>query len=163
MRNDQEKRALERAAVKMMVDIYNRNHDNKLRLLYQQEKPDAVLQDAYRRKLGMEITHLFYDAEEAKRLLGRSPDHIQRLEVIEQLIQVLNTRIQIKEHKITTYSTAFPIGLTIRNLSSAFGMSHILQAKASIYKPQGKFTNIWLLSRDGDSEWLMTDLNTIRD
>jgi hypothetical protein len=163
MKNDREKRALERAAVKIMIEINNHNHDNKLRLLYQQEKPDAVLQDSYRRKIGMEITHLFYDAEEAKRLLGRSIDNIQRLEVIEQMIEVLNNRIQIKESKIASYSTAYPISLIIRNLSSAFGMSHILQAKRLIYTPLGKFTNIWFLSRDGSSEWLMKDLNTIKD
>jgi hypothetical protein len=151
MKNDREKRALERAAVKIMIEINNHNHDNKLRLLYQQEKPDAVLQDSYRRKIGMEITHLFYDAEEAKRLLGRSIDNIQRLEVIEQMIEVLNNRIQIKESKIASYSTAYPISLII------------LQAKRLIYTPLGKFTNIWFLSRDGSSEWLMKDLNTIKD
>ncbi|NHN28434.1 hypothetical protein [Paenibacillus agricola] len=163
MKNDREKRALERAAVRIMIEIYNRNHDNKLRLLYQQEKPDAVLEDAYRRKIGMEITHLFYDAEEAKRLLGRSIDNIQRLAVIEQLIDVLNLRIQIKESKIQTYSNAYPNSLIIRNLSSSFGMSQILQAKDSLRPPLGKFTNIWFLSRDGSNDWLMKDLNRIWD
>jgi hypothetical protein len=163
MKNDHEKRALERAAVKILIEIYNRNHDNKLRLLYQQERPDAVLQDSYHRKIGMEITHLFYDSEEAKRLLGRSIDNIRKLEVIETLIEELNNRIIRKESKIDSYSTAYPIALIIRNVSPAFGMSHILSAKPLIYKPLGKFTNIWLISRDGASDWLIKDLNTIKD
>ncbi|TDF98822.1 hypothetical protein [Paenibacillus piri] len=157
--DNQEKRALERTAVTIFIRLYNQNHDNKLRLLYQRERPDAVLQDARQRMIGMEITHLFYDSEEAKMLLGRSHANIHSLEVVEMLIKELNKRIRTKEAKIDQYESSYPIALLIRNASSAFGMSDILRAKELICKPQGKFTHIWFVSRDGSEEWLMKDLN----
>lgn len=163
MRNDQEKRYLERAAARIFIDIYNRNHEPKLRLLYQRERPDAVLQiqDSLQRQIGVEITHLFYDSEEAKMLLGRSKVNKHSKEIIELLVKELNHRIQIKETKISTYATEYPIALLIRNASPAFGMSDILREKHLIYKPQAKFTHVWFLSRDGSEEWLLKDLNTL--
>ncbi|OXM82847.1 hypothetical protein [Paenibacillus rigui] len=161
LRNNKEKRDLERAAAQIFIDIYNNNHDPKLRLLYQRERPDAVVQvqDATLRPIGIEITHLFYDSEEAKMLLGRSKASSHSMELIELLVKELNNRIQVKEAKISTYSSEYPIALLIRNASPAFGMSEILREKHLIYKPQGKFTHVWFLSRDGSSEWLLKDLN----
>lgn len=156
-----EKRDLERAAVKIFIDIYNRNHPTKLRLLYQRDKPDAVLQDSNRRKLGVEITHLFYDSEEAKMLLGRSKGNPHSDEVVELLIKELNNRIIKKEAKIESYSTEYPISLIIRNASPSFGMSDILSVKHLIYKPRGKFVNVWFVSRDGTDDWLVIDLNNL--
>lgn len=77
------------------------------------------------------------------------------------LIAELNKRIQTKEMKINNYATAYPIALIIRNASPAFGMSDILRAKELIYKPQGRFTHVWFLSRDGSDEWLMKDLQQL--
>ncbi|MCS7462230.1 hypothetical protein N0M98_18990 [Paenibacillus doosanensis] len=159
--NNQEKRDLERAAVKIWIDIYNRNHDNKLRLLYQRERPDAVIQDSRQRLMGVEITHLFYDSEEAKMLLGRSQTNTHSNEVVEMLVKELNNRIRIKESKIDTYASDYPISLLIRNASPAFGMSDILAVKHLIYKPRGKFVQVWFLSRDGNNEWLSLDLSTL--
>jgi hypothetical protein len=163
IKGNQEKHALERAAVKIFIRLYNCNQPVKLRLLYQRERPDAVLQDSLHRKLGAEITHLFYDAEEAKMLLGRSNVNVQGQESLEILLHELNARIKRKEIKIDSYSTDYPIMLIIRNASAIFGMSDILKCKHLIHKPVGKYTNIWFISRDSSDEWLMKDLNTIRD
>jgi hypothetical protein len=161
LKNNQEKRALEHAAVKIFIEINNLNHEIKYRLLYHQESPDAVLQDSLHRKLGVEITHLFYDADEAKMVLGRSTQSMHGLEKLEKLVEELNIRIQRKESKMDSYSTEYPISLIIRNASPIFGMSDLLRAKHLIYKPIGKFLNIWFISRDGSNEWLLIDLNNI--
>ena len=163
LRYNREKHDLERAAAAIFIGIYNQNHTPKLRLLYQRERPDAVLQiqDPLQRQLGMEITHLFYDSEEAKRLLGRSKNHAHSQELIELLVKELNYRIQTKEAKISTYATEYPIALLIRNASPSFGMSDILREKHLLYKPQGKFTHVWFLTRDGTNEWLLKDLNRL--
>ncbi|WP_338552447.1 hypothetical protein [Paenibacillus sp. KS-LC4] len=161
MQGYQEKRELERTAVRIFIHLYNQNYESKLRLLYQRERPDAVLQHRNHHIIGVEITHLFYDSEEAKRLLGRSKSPNLNLEVVEMLIAELNKRIQTKEMKINNYATAYPIALIIRNASPAFGMSDILRAKELIYKPQGRFTHVWFLSRDGSDEWLMKDLQQL--
>jgi hypothetical protein len=161
IKGNQEKHALERAALKIFIKLYNRNHSTKLRLLYQRERPDAVMQDSFQRFIGAEITHLFYDAEEAKMLLGRSNVNIHSLGSLEMMIEELNARIKRKEIKIDTYVKDYPVMLIIRNASPIFGMSDILKWKHLIHKPLGKYTHIWFISRDGSGEWLMKDLNTI--
>jgi hypothetical protein len=161
MHGFEEKHQLERTAVRLFLSIYNLNNLAKLRLLYQRDIPDAVLQQQDQRLLGMEITHLFYDSEEAKMLLGRSKGRVDSQEVVEMLIAELNKRIQIKEIKIDHYESDYPIALLIRNVSATFGMSDILRAKELLYKPQGRFTNVWFLSRDGTEEWLLKDLQQL--
>ncbi len=161
MHRYEEKHQLERTAARIFLRLYNVNHSGKLRLLYQREKPDAVLQRHDQSLLGMEITHLFYDSEEAKLLLGRSKGRVDSKEVVEMLIAELNKRIQIKEAKISQYERDYPIALLIRNVSETFGMSDILRAKEQLYKPQGRFTNVWFLSRDKTDEWLLKDLQQL--
>lgn len=161
-RND-EKLQLERDAISIFVRIYNRNNPVKLRLLYQQERPDAVLQDAGRRKSGLEVTHLFYDSEEAKMLFGRSNESSCSLESLDILVEELNKRIERKERKIADYSqdSADPVSLLIRNASPVFGMSNILAVKDRLRKPQSAFAHMWFLSRDHTEEWLLTDLKEL--
>lgn len=160
-RRDDEKLHLEREAISIFVNIYNRNHPVKLRLLYQQEKPDAVLQNAKRQKLGLEVTHLFFGSEEAKMLFGRSQETSCSLESLDVLVEELNKRIARKEQKINGYSHDYPVALLIRNASPVFGMSNILAVKGRIRKPQPYFTHTWFLSRDGSEEWLLKDLNDL--
>jgi hypothetical protein len=160
--HDLEKKALERSAVHLFIDIFNGNHAKKYRLLYLQEKPDAVLEDDRLGKLGLEITHLFYNKEEAMTVLGKSSEesgrHVQLLNV---LIQELNERIAVKERKKSGYCEDYPVSLLIRNASSLYGMSDILQVKERIRKPKGIFEDIWFLSRDGADEWLLFNLDEL--
>lgn len=160
-RRQNEKLALEKTAIQLFIQIYNQNHLDKLRLLYQQEQPDAVLQINEQDKLGLEITHLFYDELEAKILLGRSDQDPYVQETLDHLIEELNMLIRRKENKMDNYSKNYPIALLIRNASLLFGMSDILSCRNRIYKPQNLFTQIWLLSRDGYSDWLLKDLKTV--
>lgn len=160
-RRNEEKLQLEREAIKFFLQIYNRNHTVKQRLLYQQERPDAVLQDARRQKSGLEVTHLFYDSAEAKMLFGRSNEPWCSLESLDILVDELNKRIERKEQKIAGYSHDYPVSLLIRNASPAFGMSDILAVKDRIRKPQPAFEQMWFLSRDGTEEWLLVDLRTL--
>ncbi|WP_409342981.1 hypothetical protein [Paenibacillus sp. MBLB4367] len=162
-RRNEEKLHLEKEAISIFVNIYNRNNPVKLRLLYQQEKPDAVLQDAKRQKLGLEVTHLFFGSEEAKMLFGRSQETSCALETLDVLVEELNKRIERKEQKISAYSHDYPVALLIRNASPAFGMSNILAVKDRIRKPLPSFVHTWFLSRDGSEEWLLKDLNDLTE
>ncbi|WNQ12399.1 hypothetical protein MJA45_04945 [Paenibacillus aurantius] len=163
MKNDGgEKRALEKAALKTFLSLYNRNHPIKYRLLYFQEKPDAVIQDARGNKLGVEITHCFYDSHEARRVLGRQhkvrEEEEHAWETLDTLIAELNKLIRRKEEKKAHYVDHYPIALLIRNASLSFGMSDILKYREMLCKPGGAFTHVWFLSRDGTKDWLLTDL-----
>ncbi|WP_248929691.1 hypothetical protein [Paenibacillus hamazuiensis] len=156
-----EKRTLERAAIRLFVNLYNLRSRPKLRLLYQQEKPDAVLEDEKRRKLGMEITHLFYDQQEAMMLMGRfSGQHAP--ESMEHLVGRLNELIRRKEEKKKSYMPDFPISLLIRNTSPVFGLTEFMKSRELIYEPKGVFQDIWFLTHDGSADWFLLHLNELK-
>ncbi|WP_052487315.1 hypothetical protein [Gordoniibacillus kamchatkensis] len=156
-----EKKALERAAIRTFLQLYNERFEPKFRLLYQQEKPDAVLENRQRGQLGLEITHLFYDAHEAKRTLGRTDEPRREPETIETWLAELNERIRTKEEKFAGYSHKYPLSLLIRNASPEFGLAAVGQWRERIVKPRELFERIWFLSRDGGPDWHLLELKEL--
>ncbi|WP_308634903.1 hypothetical protein [Paenibacillus silvisoli] len=155
--HNSEKYLLENAAVNIFVQIYNQSFPGKLTIQVRQERPDVILAHADQEFSGLEITHLFYDSLQAKILLGRSEDDFDRIETMEKSIYTLNELIKKKERIYKDIGLEFELSLLIRNASPIYGMKDFLKHKDSIYKPF-VFTNIWFLSRDGNDEWLLTDL-----
>lgn len=156
-----EKKRLEREAIDLFVGLYNQTADNRLRLLYQQEKPDAVLMDTRGNKLGLEITHLFYSEQEARQLFQQEHRSIIFcVESIDTLIDSLNQLVLRKEAKSAGYSSDYPLALLIRNLSPSFGWSDFNQAWEKIKTPTAAFTEIWLLTRDrpAKEQWYLKAL-----
>lgn len=162
MQEQTEKKDLERQAIQLFVQIYNCNHDSKYRLLYMQERPDSVLEAGQGNRLGMEITHLFYDSDEAKKLLGRSKSKKDVTKSPEKLIDELNELISRKESKKKLYSSDYPISLLIRNMSPLYTMSDFIAASEHIYKPNHVFEDVWFLAKGGSEEWLLYNLNRLR-
>lgn len=156
-----EKKALEREAIRVFLQLYNMRSEPKYRLLYQQEKPDAVLESRHRRQLGLEITHLFYDAHEAMQALGRTDEPRREPETIDTWLGELNERIRTKEEKFAAYSHKYPLSLLIRNASPQFGLAEVRSYRDRIAKPQGLFDNIWFLSRDGGPDWQVLELKAL--
>ncbi|MCU6711430.1 hypothetical protein M6D81_22295 [Paenibacillus sp. J5C_2022] len=156
------KKELEREAVDLFISLYNETADNRLRLLYQQEKPDAVLMDSRGNKLGLEITHLFYSEQEARQLFLREHRSMICIESIDHLIESLNQLILRKEAKSAGYSSDYPLALLIRNLSPNFGWSDFNQAWDKIAVPSAAFTEIWLLTRDepATEQWYLKSLRS---
>ncbi|MDQ0873009.1 hypothetical protein QFZ77_001668 [Paenibacillus sp. V4I3] len=160
-KHEDQKKAMEQAAIDIFLDLYNVNNEVPLRMVQQQEKPDALLEDARDNRIGLEVTHLFYDTEEARLMLSRSELTKPSAEGIDTFIKVINDRIQSKEHKLKDYSHDYPCMLLIRNLSLLFGMSDILGRKRNLVLPHGHFTQVWLLSRDFTPDWLLINLNEV--
>ncbi|WP_025678852.1 hypothetical protein [Paenibacillus massiliensis] len=161
MRNhSDEKSALEEAAINIFIDLYNFNRQDDLKVVEKQECPDYILKNKKEDLIGIEVTHLFYDAEEAKMLLDRSNKELHGLEDSTNYIGTLNKLLKQKEKKIDKYDAIYPIALLIRNASPVYGMSDFLKYKSVIYKPE-KYCHIWFVSKDGNNnEWLLKDLLT---
>ncbi|MFD0695628.1 hypothetical protein ACFQZT_16125 [Paenibacillus sp. GCM10027628] len=159
-KHEAEKKALEQTAIDIFLELYNLNNEQPLRLVRQQEKPDALLEDAQQNGIGLEVTHLFYDAEEA-RLMSRSELPKPGMEGLDQFIKVINDRVRSKEEKFKDYSHEYPCMLLIRNISLLFGMSDVLGKKHKLVLPRGHFTKVWLLSRDFTPDWLLVNLYEI--
>ncbi|PYI51040.1 hypothetical protein [Paenibacillus flagellatus] len=159
--HNDEKLKLERAAVRDFIRLYNARHDVKLRLLYQHDRPDAVLQTSRGGKLGVEITHLFYDAAEAKALLGRPDGTVSGPVTLAHLIAQLNELVRRKESKRQAYDPAYPISLLIRNSSPTFRLTEIWAAREHIHKPNDVFVDTWFLTRDGTPDWKLVNLDDI--
>jgi len=146
------KKKLEREAVDLFISLYNQTADNRLRLLYQQDKPDAVLMDSRGNKLGVEITHLFYSELEARQLFQREHRSIICIESIDTLIESLNQLVLRKEAKSAGYSSDYPLALLIRNLSPSFGWSDFNKAWDKVAVPSAAFMEVWLLTRERPAE-----------
>lgn len=162
--HNDEKLQLERAAVREFIRLYNGRYSVKLRLLYQHDRPDAVLQDSQGSKIGLEITHLFYDATEAKALLGRRDGSMNGPSgpiTLAHLIAKLNELIRRKESKKQAYDPAYPISLLIRNASPTFRLSEIWAAREHIRKPNDSFLDTWFLTRDGTPDWMLVNLDDL--
>lgn len=157
-KHEDEKKALEQAAIDIFLELYNVNNEVALQMVRQQEKPDALLEDAGGGRIGLEVTHLFYDTEEARLMMSRSELTKPGAEVLETFIKVINNRIVSKELKFQDYSHDYPCMLLIRNVSLLFGMSDVLSLKHKLVPPSGLFTQVWLLSRDFTPDWLLINL-----
>jgi hypothetical protein len=157
-KHEDEKKALEQAAIDIFLELYNANNEVILQLVQQQEKPDALLEDAMNNRIGLEVTHLFYDTEEARLMMSRSELTKPGEEVLDTFIKVINDRIHSKEQKFQDYSHDYPCMLLIRNISLLFGMSDVLGQKHKLVLPRGQFTQVWLLSRDFTPDWLLINL-----
>jgi hypothetical protein len=156
-----EKRALERAAIRIFLRLHNERYEPKYRLLYQQERPDAVLENRLRGQMGLEITHLFYDAHEAKLVLGRTDEPRSEPGAVGIWLSELNERIRSKEVKFAAYSHKYPLSLLIRNASPEFGLSELRRRRDSVVRPQVLFERIWFLSRDGGPDWHLLELEEL--
>jgi len=114
--HNDEKFALEEAAVNIFVDLYNFNRNDHLEVAERRECPDYILRNIEGNFIGLEVTHLFYNPEEAKMRLGRSTKEMHGLENSTNIIETLNELLKQKEKKIDKYNAPFPIELLIRNI-----------------------------------------------
>ncbi|WP_168123025.1 hypothetical protein [Paenibacillus sp. HB172176] len=156
--HNREKYALEEAALQLFLDLYHANHSSRYTCVERRESPDFVLRDDKGESVGAEVAHLFYNAEEARMLLGRSTKKYLALQKIEDLINVLNELMRHKEAKREKYESSYPNILLIRNTSPIWGISDVLRMKGFI-QPTAAFERIWFISRDGSyKQWVMKNL-----
>ncbi|MDA8440843.1 MAG: hypothetical protein M0Z55_00490 [Peptococcaceae bacterium] len=149
---DDEKWLLEQNAAENFVQALNARSGTAYRVLLHSDRPDVVIEDVQScHKIWVEVAHLFYDAEEARILLGRS-DGRHSEENIKIYIYRLNQLLQQKSEKASGYSYAGDLALLIRVASPIFGVEDFNQYEKLIELPISPYTYIWLLFFDFASQ-----------
>jgi len=142
-----ERLALERAACNYFLDSYNRLHDTAFEIVDHRDKPDFWARDTRSgEKIGIEVTHLFFDSREAKILLGRSPDGTHGTMTISELIERLNDLLAQKITQTAKYNFEGRLFLLVRVASPIFDKKDFEIFEDEITFPPGNVLDeVWLL------------------
>lgn len=144
-----EKWLIEESAALALVEILNLQPDLKYKIIKHDDRPDIVIENQLDgTRLGVEVTHLFYDSNEARFILGRSNEYVHPPEYIEEYIRRLNALLQQKSEKAKGYDQEYPLALLIRVVSPLFHMLNFDTYEARIIVPTSDFKIIWLLFYD---------------
>lgn len=145
----EEKWALEREAAQTFIAAYNELNHSHFTLTKHTDKPDFVATEKdTNQTVGVEITHLFYDDEEAKLLLDRSEHNYLELVETGELINVLNKRLATKAEKGSKYDFSEPMILVVRVASPLVTKSDFEKLGQQVVVPESVFEHIWILFRD---------------
>lgn len=147
-----EKWLLEQAAAENFVSTINNMYSTSYEILKHTDKPDILIGDqATGDKIGVEITHLFYDDEEAKTLLGKSPEIHNGLESAISLIGNLNRLLEQKAKKARGYDHNYQLALLVRVVSPVFDKKYFDRYESYIKVPDSDYRHIWLLFFDSEN------------
>lgn len=150
-----EKWLLEQTAAEYFVAALNDLYATSFQILEHSDKPDIVIGDSNTgRKIGIEVTHLFYNSEEAKALLGKSDNSPNGLEDIRSFIDRLNQLLHQKAQKAKGYNHRSELALLIRVVSPVFSKDYFDRFERLIKVPQPEYKHIWLLFYNfADQKW----------
>lgn len=144
-----EKWLMEESAALALVEIFNLQQGTYFEIVAHFDRPDVVIEDKKSgQRIGVEVTHLFYDDAEARMFLGRSRQENHPPEYIEEYINRLNGLLQQKAEKAKGYGHADPLALLIRVVSPVFHTHDFKVYASKIIVPASDFKYIWLLFYD---------------
>jgi hypothetical protein len=144
-----EKWLIEESAALALVEILNLQQGMKYEIFKHADRPDIVIENQLDgTRLGVEVTHLFYDSDEARFILGRSREAVHPPEYMDEYILRLNTLLQQKSEKAKGYNHEYPLALLIRVVSPLFHMLNFNAYDSKIVVPTSDFKIIWLLFYD---------------
>ena len=144
-----EKEALEEAACRYFFDAYNNAHGTHFEIKEHRDKPDFLAGDhSTSETMGVEVTHLYYDSEEAKTFLGRSslPPHPDREKNFDHLAGRLNDLLIDKVKAAVAYDFGLKLFLLVRVACPIFSRSDFEMCSDWSYMHSGNpFAEVWLL------------------
>lgn len=146
-----EKWLLEENAALALVEILNIQQGNNYKILMHEDRPDIVIENQTDgKRLGVEVTHLFYDSEEARYVFGRSSQQNfpPNPQYIEEYVRRLNLLLQQKSEKAKGYNHDYPLALLIRVVSPLFHLCNFKVYADSVVVPSSDFDIIWLMFYD---------------
>jgi len=143
-----EKAGLEEAALAWFLCEYCKRKGIRYLPVEFPERPDTILEAPDGSRIGVEITHLYYDRQEAEMLLGRGRGVPHGLEMFSALLDKLHKLIRRKAEKASRYPCPYPVVLVVRVASPVFSGQDFETAKArgEIRVPEGAFHEVWLLA-----------------
>lgn len=156
--HNEEKLRLEEDAIELFIHISRTDRGLNYRVVAKQESPDYVLADESENMIGVEVTHIFYDSEEAKMLFGRSDKKTYELEKLDNFIKELNIALKKKGEKGNNYKFDYPLFLLIKNASPFWGLSDIEHYLNNLQVPTDIYREIWLLTKDNSSKWYLVKI-----
>lgn len=144
-----EKWLIEEGAALALLEILNSQQGTSYEIVMHADRPDIVIENQLDgTRLGVEVTHLFYDSDEARFVFGRSHNPSHSPEYIEEYIRRLNGLLQQKSVKSKGYNHEYPLVLLIRVVSPLFHMYDFKAYESRIVVPPSDFKIIWLLFYD---------------
>lgn len=146
-----EKWFIEETAAQALVEILNRKYGKNYIIFDHRDRPDIVIENQTDgTRLGVEVTHLFYDSDEARYVFGRSNERHNppAPEYLEGYVRRLNALLQQKSEKAKGYNHDYPLALLIRVVSPLFHMCNFKVYRSGIIVPPSDFQYIWLLFYD---------------
>ncbi|MDQ4075232.1 MAG: hypothetical protein M3220_03180 [Chloroflexota bacterium] len=146
----EEKARLERAAMLMFVRALRLTYRRELQILEQRERPDFMVTNRHACFIGVEITHLYHNAEEARYLNGRSYEDIHPITTVDELLDALNRGLEKKSALSYSYDTFERLLLLIRVPSPEVQKEIIIHNLERIVVPPSAFDEIWMLFYDFD-------------
>lgn len=148
MRED--KARLERAAMLMFLHALRLHHGRELHIVEQRERPDFLVTDERGRQIGVEVTHLYHNEEEARYLNGRATSGIHPLTTVEELLHALNRGLLNKANLSFGYAAPEGLMLLIRVPSPTVQKATILAHRERLLLHPSAFDEIWMLFYDFD-------------
>lgn len=149
--NLDEKWLLEEGAGLDLIEALNLKYGLSFEISEHNDRPDIVIEDPAKAiRIGVEVTHLFYDTEEARRIFGRSETNEHPPENIEECLRRLNASLLQKAEKSQGYDHESPLALLVRVVSRVFKEKDFHANLSKIIVPASDFQYIWLLFYDFD-------------
>ena len=147
-----------------VINNFINNYQIELRILKHSDKPDFTLFDKINnKKIGAEVTHLYYDGNEAKILLGRSDNkNSHGIMNFSNLINKLNELINQKCDKIKEFKHHDKFILIIRVASPIFDKFDFDRYEKDIIYPENKYSEIWIILDDNSKKQRWTELKQVK-
>lgn len=144
-----EKWLMEESAALALIEALNLQLGTSFQLVEHWDRPDVVIEEqASGQRIGVEVTHLFYDDEEARMFVGRSREENHAPEYIGEYIRRLNALLKQKAEKAKGYAHKDPLGLLVRVVSPIFHTHDFRVYADRVVVPPSDFQYIWLLFYD---------------
>ena len=150
MRRVVSKEDAEREILNRFVVAYRKQFGVELMVLEHRDKPDfAVSEGTGGRVLGIEVTGVYQDADEAISEYGTQDGEIEFEGSIDKLLASLNDGLAEKTQKVRQYEFAGQIWLVILIASPIYNSKIDIQSFGTrLVVPDNLFEKIWLIIRN---------------